>query len=602
MFIEIIFASLLLITFILNFQDLYIFYFVVTLSILALSYILLKNSEIKINKYFVGVLNYKLLMLLILFEIIFCSYYSFNFKPIFIDDLAQFFQAKIFSGFQTTGTLNHPWKFFSTLQMIYKDQHLFSQYPPGNPILISIGILFGFPNLIPILCSVVASYFIYKITEKTCSKFSAEISLLIISLSPFFIINSASFMNHTPALMFASIAFYSLLKTNFYISGLCWGLLLVTRPLDAICLTAGFLLFDRNIKNNLKIYTGGLIPLLGFLFYNKLTTGEYLLTGYSYLWGQAHNMGFHINPFGYNFTIFNGIYNQLYNIGSLNYWLIETTLPCLLPLIISVFIARNNYKLILAFLIFPICYAFYWHNDRMLGPRFLFTALIFLIPILSNSISIVWIKLKDTKFSNSIFILLLVIICFGYFSLFTRFNAWHSGQSNMKIDLPSLLSKENIKEGIIFIKTSFGERLISKLQGSNLSASEIETIYNTSDHCSLNRAIKENNLKNVSTNFIKANTLNCKDCELVKNGDPSLRLPANLELDSECLEEIKYDQSVYTTYAPYFKFNDINFSNNLLIARDLREQNKELIHKFNLPVYIFDGELIRVVTNPADIN
>jgi hypothetical protein len=63
----------------------------------------------------------------------------------------------------------------------------------------------------------------------------------------------------------------------------------------------------------------------------------------------------------------------------------------------------------------------------------------------------------------------------------------------------------------------------------------------------------------------------------VSNGDPTLRLTPGAEIPADCLDEIAYDRRGYTNYLPFLADQAPTLDGPLVIARDLRNRNRELM-------------------------
>ena len=66
----------------------------------------------------------------------------------------------------------------------------------------------------------------------------------------------------------------------------------------------------------------------------------------------------------------------------------------------------------------------------------------------------------------------------------------------------------------------------------------------------------------------------------LSNGDPTLRLTPGGNLPAECLDEVTYDRQGYSNYSPFLADQDPSLGGPLVIARDLRERNAELIEAY----------------------
>ncbi len=172
----------------------------------------------------------------------------------------------------------------------------FSQYYPGFPALLALGLSLGSVNLVnPILAGLGVLITYYLVREISESKSTAFIAALLLSLSPSYLFNSATLLPHTASLVFASFFVLMVFKSvqHFRLSysmmaGVAWGLLLFTRPLTAALfgMVGALMLLGnlRTIKRRVKPIAAtaviAVIFCLLFLAYNQLLTGGYFKTTY----------------------------------------------------------------------------------------------------------------------------------------------------------------------------------------------------------------------------------------------------------------------------------------------------------------------------------
>jgi hypothetical protein len=170
----------------------------------------------------------------------------------------------------------------------------------------------------------------------------------------------------------------------------------------------------------------------------------------------------------------------------------------------------------------------------------------------------------------------------------------------MKIDLVSKAKESGIERGLIFVKSSWGVRIFSRIRGLGISASDSQIAYSHIDHCYLNELVKAKNKKKLEEeiSLVKVNIdldIKPKLKSYKANFDPSLLLDPSRTLTRECTEELKYDLKNnlqdYTNYEPHMRVNSSNLDGNFIVVKDLRELNVNLISLYpNYEPYIFNGE------------
>ena len=555
------------------------------------------------------------------------SRYGFSHQPLLIDSISQVFQANVFAnGDLREVPPRHP-EFFFTQNMILDKTGWYSQYPPGHSLLLAIGALLNNVWIIPIILSLATVFFLFRAISKIYDRDTALFSLLLLMGSPFFLTMSASMMNHTSMLFLASLALYLFVRWESDTPkrvlglGLVLGAGFLVRPLTALCIAVTFfsfvLLNSRKQRTRyflLTLLAAG-IPFFLLLLYNKLTNGSYLLFGYNKLWGSGHGMGFHETPWGSVHTPMRGLRNQLYDLSLLNVhlfgWMIPACLPLGIFLILRPELVRWDKRMIWGVLLIPIAYFFYWHRDTFFGPRLLYCTLLFLVPLSARA----WLALihnyqqkaihplglfRAVSLSGFFYSLLLINLAYGStIGVYEQLRIVSAKVPSIKADIRQAAAAQGISRGIIFMKVSWGNRLLARMRGLGISAATTEKAYNTFDHCFLELEIQNveqgiqsvadvtNKLETLLSNSSK--TLLGRRTELV-NRDPSLRLHPKRTLETSCREEIEYDQSPYTIYAHTLPHNVGYLKNELIIARDLRDKNPILRTMFpKFPAYLYDG-------------
>ena len=562
---------------------------------------------------------------------------TFNNRPHLIDAIVQLFQAKIFAAGRVSVPAPSHLGFFLTQHMLFDDGKWYSQYAPGHALLEAVGYCFGSPLLAMITVSVVTASVIFRTTRNMYGSHTARLVLLMLSLSSFFIFMSASYMNHISALFFSTIELYAferLKKTNkiFYaiLIGAALGYGFTVRSLDFIAAGAAIMLMclrslyaDKEVSlkflvtSSFFVGIGGVLTAAPYFIYNKLTTGSYLLPGFIKLWGHAHDLGFHATPWGEVHTPLRGVLNQLITINLLNEYLFESAVPVLV--IIGIALVCGGLKrawdfdLLLGFLAVPFLYVFYWHRDSFLGPRYLYTTLPFILPLLARSFEEVFILVGNRTFGKAgiikpvparSLIIMMILVSVAYsvgYGIPSRESLYRTGMSSMKLDIALLAREKGINNAIIFVPVSWGGRIIAELRELGVSASAVEKTYRTVDHCELQQLIDRSLLTPMNSavleDELEKRIASHEPVQKVRlNDDPTLRLRTDVPLTEGCKEQITYDQHWYTNYEPHLLENDPRLTGSLIFARDLRERNSLLLAEYpNRTGYLFDGQNFTVL-------
>ena len=313
------------------------------------------------------------------------------------DSIAQLFQAKIFRTGRLWAPLPPHKEFFDYINVI-NDEKWYSQYAPGHPLLLTLGLFAGVPWLIgPILGTLSLLLFFLLIKKAYGDRQMLYLSCALMLLSPFFLFMSSNHMNHSST-TFCILAFVLAYLRMFssrsplpgIIAGLALGYVLNIRPLDAVAIGipfAGHLLYCTHRSREVPIRNEGcflsafLLMAGMLLLYNYLTNGDPLLFGYQ---KHYHTLGFLGNAqLGPPHTLKGGIVNTSNNLIALNQYLFEWPLPSLV--FIFIFFALPVKKSRWEYLFLAAClsiiggYFFYWYQDLCYGPRFYYSLLPFMI-------------------------------------------------------------------------------------------------------------------------------------------------------------------------------------------------------------------------------
>lgn len=424
-------------------------------------------------------------------NLLFCTYFIFVFSfllfinlyylegiPHVPDSVAYLFMAKMFAGghiIQAIPISPASFDFFPGILSIEKGTWLF-QYPFGHPLLLSFGVLIGFPNVIPPLIGTINILLLYKIAKKIFNDQTALFLLPLPLASPFFLENSSSFMSHNSALFYLLFSFYFLvlgLKSKNlalpFLSGIFLGLLLNTRPLT--CLPF-FLIFGtlivikypiKKLSSISMFYLGFFLLLLCFIFYNYLTTGSFFQFQY-----YTVNQGlFDVNEktivsfihirFQNTSILFNNFFSMLFAWPAL-----FTYILLILPLVTK----KRTFWDITSFCILftlPIVYFFYNGTFIMYGPRFWYEIIPFAFILTARSFFILFtFRKKVTVIFFTILFLFSLTAIFGITpskdpDIFSPISLTKlKGFNFTDKRIPNIVKSSRIENAIVFVKDCNG--------------------------------------------------------------------------------------------------------------------------------------------------
>jgi len=327
------------------------------------------------------------------------SFAAYEYLPHVSDEIAQLFQAKIFlSGHLTAPSPPLPEFFTYAEDNIIVKPRWYSQYPPGFPALLLIGLRLGSPWVINPLLAALSAVLIFVLCRELFDRETAVLSVILFALSPKVLFTSGSLMNHAAALFFLLLAVTSMVfavrreKTLLALcSGIALGISLNIRTLDALILYLPVGVYSLSAVSRygtgglklLGMWLCGLLIMAGLLLlYNCYTTGEPLLFGYMARWGESHRLGFHKIRGGRIHTPLAGLINTLLQVRLTDKGLFEWVIPASYFILSALLLMR---KTIWDSIFFSICcctvtlYFFWGWTDRLFMGRFYYSATPFLV-------------------------------------------------------------------------------------------------------------------------------------------------------------------------------------------------------------------------------
>ena len=167
------------------------------------------------------------------------------------DEVSYLFQAKILASFHLTTPappVNDAFNFFYPSLLMDSGGRWASIYPFGHPVMLAIGQLVGAVWLIPPVLGALCIVLIYAVGRQIHSAQVGIVAAALLAFSPFFQMTASNLMSHNTA-AFYILACLFLISVNwrskslaYGLAGVCFGLLLNTRPLTAAALVPPFAL------------------------------------------------------------------------------------------------------------------------------------------------------------------------------------------------------------------------------------------------------------------------------------------------------------------------------------------------------------------------
>jgi hypothetical protein len=327
----------------------------------------------------------------------------------------------------------------------------YSQYTPGYPFLLLLGLLLGAPWILNPLLAALSIVLFYFLGKEIFNKTVGLLASILGSISIWFLLMSSTMMSHTSCMFFLSLFLLFLIRslknptvTNGIFAALALGMGILIRPYTSFLVSFPFLVFYtvsqvarlKSTHKNMAAFTVTMILALSILMaYNALTNGNPLLTGYVVCYGKEVLPGFGTSGcYDFIHTPLRGVLNTGLYLRSLNTYLFgwpSSLIFALVPFLVLGSIKPDFRKKILllssGFICLMVGYFFYWGTFETIGPRFYFEGIPILILLsalgiyeLTRFLSSTFKKIPPNIINRLVIAGLIALIFYGFFYRFPR--------------------------------------------------------------------------------------------------------------------------------------------------------------------------------------
>ncbi len=435
--------------------------------------------------------------------------------PLFIDEIVQLLQARIYAG----GALwlpadSHP-EFFSIVNVVDAKGRVYGQFPAGGPAMLAAGDLLGASwMIVPVFgaISILAFSAIVRRAEHRPLVTAGAVALF--AFAPFTLFMSGSYMNHVTALAWILIGAAGLARLvndarppwwGGVVCGIGFGMAATIRPVDALAfaLPAGAWLVHRAMRDRsrwmqtLAAGAGVALPVLLLMWVNNATTGSPLLFGYQVLWGASHDLGFHQTPWGFAHTPVRGL--ELINLYFLRLQshLFEAPVPSLLAPLAALLLTRrlsalDRYLIASGALLIALYFA-YWHDGFYLGPRFVYP----LAPIMALWTARLPALIRERWGAGSaahrttIYALVVSTLMAVAMTAPTRAREYAGSMATMRWDADDAAAAAGVRDAIVLVRESWGSQLVARIAALGVARPQAEILYHHVDLCALEETVSD---------------------------------------------------------------------------------------------------------------
>jgi hypothetical protein len=545
-----------------------------------------------------------------------CSaWYVFSGRPLLVDEVLQLFQARLFASGRIAGTVDSAQELFSALFQVQHDGRVFSQFPPGGPAVLALGVLVGATWLVMPVCGAL-SVWCFAALVRRLEPDRPGVSLLaslLFAFAPYMLFMSGSQMNHVPTLLGTVVALLALeratapevdtaTRTRWALAcGAGLGFAATVRPLDAAAFAVPIALWlvwravrdRREIAPLLASGVGVAVPVGLMLWFNWRTTGSPLLFGYQALWGKSHDIGFHAAPWGAVHTPARGLELVSLYFLRLQTYLFETPVPSLVAALVALVLAtrmrRLDRVLLAGSALLVVSYFAYWHDGFYLGPRF-FVCLLPVLALWSARLYPEWRARWGRGASYRVLVVASVVsaLIAVFFSVPMRADQYRGGLKTMRWDLEGAARAAGVRNALVFVRESWGAQLMVRLWAVGISHPDAQALYRSVDACALERGLDSLERTGGRDSVARAVLfpLFADSSRVVRSGfsaDSSERVLPGAYYGPRCIRRLQEDRTGFTVYLPFI----VADGDDVVYARDLHARDSVLLARYpSRPVFL----------------
>jgi hypothetical protein len=535
---------------------------------------------------------------------------AFSGNPRNVDGFAQLFQARIFLSGRLWAAPPTEVANFATLQVIFAPRW-FSQYPPGQSLVLAAGLALGAWWLLNPLFAAALVAAAWRVARWCADEAAARLAVLLLCISPFVLAVSGSEMSHLPAAalgMAAAAAATSAGSRRWWrgaaLAGAALGAMAGFRPLDAVAAAVPVAVIlvlaapgRRSFWALAVTALAGAICAMPTLWYNRETTGRWLEFGYIYLWGPGHSLGFHPVPWGVPLTPLRAVGLTGLDLHQLNRYLFDAPFPILVLAALGFVAGRKQLRsrdavplsgvVALVGLLF-----FYWHRDWFYGPRLLFGAVPWIVILLARSL--VALRRSGREVYPGVSgglaaaFAVIVLLLFGLVAVTPgTLAAYRRATPVFDLHPDRAARRAGISHAVVVIPDGWGSRLIARMWALGVSPLRSTRLYAAIDACALEGALDQAVLEASGAKRARLEATLDSLASLARPGqrfgvtqDPNLRLPADSRLPAPCREELAMDAAGFIEFTPFLYLNAARLDGDIVWARDLGRWNAPLFARY----------------------
>ena len=493
-----------------------------------------------------------------------------------------------------------------------------SHFPPAHLFAMAALIRMGVPTLLgPIFAGVLVGLLALSLPKLLPEHPGpGRVAALLIAVTPFIFLLGGGSMSHVSASALGAAVLYAALRAR---DGSVWwgvaagaavGLMVSDRPLIGLVLGTVFTLglwglaaFGDDPRGRVWFLRRAGATVLGGApfavllgWFNQRLYGSPLTLGYLAAFGDRHRLGFHMDPWGYPYSLREAVAFTSSDVLSLGIQLLETPFPVTAVIGLYLLLASRLPRgagVLAAWAFLPVvANGYYWFHDvRMLfesAPAWITLGVIAALGLaggLGGTDQEHSRDLRGWAADMTTWAILFSVVGAAVWGAPTRWGSYRWTEETLqRITVPSLPTEE---PAIVFVHTSWNERLSSRLQGpGGMRQDSIITVLRRNTNCGLHLYALAREARGVSLPEVDLEQVPGTPSDIERPPSPpgaTLRTRADEPFGISCLREVGADRFGAVALAPLVWQGDLPGleEGRPMFVRDFGpEQNRRLLDAY----------------------